>query len=454
MQWQAVGISAIGNDHRVQKLPCQDAAKYKTDSENQIIIGAVSDGMGSARRSEVGSNLAVKTALSQMEDMNCWQIQPSDEKCRDIFCSLLEKVQASLRKEAENEGYSLKDLACTLLVFVATPTWLAAMQVGDGLIVVRSRDDNNYQLLFRPDKFGKKYPNYTTPVTSSNAEHEMQFDVKSGCYEFICAATDGIENISLLKSEGWKPLNGFFKPLEEQIMLSARSLADKEKAIDNFLNSEKINQETDDDKTLLLCAYRDFTNVQNQNTVSQNNLQDQTANTPQSTITGTVQPSTNDTVSQKQKRREDIQSEIAAITDRIYRIFENGAAYGITPEIKIKRSYLVCDLISDLSLNDKDMLSHIVCKAVLDSKILSLIKIKKIEVYNFIKNSDTHCWFEEFNVPNRFLEIVTVITIAAGLTLVFGLIKKLLPGVLGIIICFIFSLIVISCIWFPRSRKD
>jgi len=451
MQWQVVGCSAIGTKHIVGETLCQDAVCYEMIS-GQVIIGAVSDGMGSAKRSDVGSKLAVKTALSQIKNMMCWEHKPkNDEGARNIFRTILGKVQAALKKEAENEGYSVEDLNCTLLAFVATPEWLAAMQVGDGLIVVRPKGQD-YQLLFMPDK--GEHPNETTPVTSSDALQEMQVCVKSGSYEFICAATDGIENISLVKPENWRPFEGFFKPLEEKIMLSTKSLAHKKKEIEDFLNSEQINQKTDDDKTLLLCAYSDFTNVENPNTVSQNNLQDKTANTPQSTITGTVQPSTNDTVSQKQKRREDIESEIAAITARIYRIFENGAAYGITPEIKIDQSYLVCDLISDHSLNDKDMLSNIVRKAVIDSKILSLIQIKRIEVYNFIKDSKTPCWSEKFNVPNKFLEIAIVIIIAAGMTLSFGLLKTFLDGILSIIISFIFSLIVIYCIWFLRVKTN
>ncbi len=450
MQWEIVGCSAIGTKHITGGTPCQDAVFYEMISD-QIIIGAVSDGMGSAKRSDVGSKLAVKTALSQIKNMMCWEHKPkNDERARNIFGSVLEKVQAALKKEAENGGYSVEDLNCTLLAFVATPEWLAAMQVGDGLIVVRPKNQD-YQLLFMPDK--GEFANETTPVTSSHALEEMEVCVKSGSYEFICAATDGIENISLVKPENWRPFEGFFKPLEEQIMLSTKSLAHKKKEIEDFLNSEQINQKTDDDKTLLLCAYSDFTNVQNPNTVSQNNLQYQTANTRPSKITGTVQPSTHKTVSQKPKKSEDIESEIAAITDRTYRLFENCATYGITPEIKIERSYLVCDLISERRLNDKDMLSHVVHKAVIDSKILSLIKIKRIKVYNFIKDSQTPCWVEEFNVTNRFLEIAIVITIAAGMTLIFGLIKTFFAGILSIIICFIFSLTFISCIWFPRVRR-
>jgi len=451
MQWQIVGCSAIGTKHITGGTPCQDAVDYEIIPGGQIIIGAVSDGMGSARRSDVGSKLAVKTALSQMNNIKCWQSKPkNDEGAREIFWSVLEKVQAALKKQAENGGYSVEDLNCTLLAFVATPQWLAAIQVGDGQIVVRPKG-GNYQLLFMPDK--GEYPNVTTSVTSSHALEKMQVCVKSASYEFICAATDGIENISHIKRDNWKPSEGFFKPLEEQIMLSTKSLTHKEKEIEDFLNSEQINQKTDDDKTLLLCGYSEFTNVEN--TVSQKKLQPPTAKTQQSTIPEKVQPSTPENkISKQQEIQDSIDYEIGTITDRIV---EKLAAYGITPEVKIEQSCLVCDLISERILNDKNRLSEIVRKAVVESKILRLTKIKEIEVYSFTKNDKNYLWLKKINVgllPNKFLEIAIVITIAAGMTLIFGLIKTFFAGNSSIIICFIFSLALISCIWFPRVRRD
>lgn len=450
MQWEIVGCSAIGTKHITGGTPCQDAVCYERISD-QIIIGAVSDGMGSARRSDVGSKLAVQTALSQIKSTQCWLNQPkNDEGAREIFQSVLGKVQAALKQKAENEGYSVEDLNCTLLAFIATPEWLAAMQVGDGLIVVRPKDEN-YRLLFMPDK--GEHPNETTPVISSDALEEMQVCVKLDAYEFICVATDGIENISLVKSEKWRPFEGFFEPLEEKVMLSINSRERKQKEIEDYLNSEQINQKTNDDKTLLLCAYSDFTNIQKQNNVSHNNLKHEIANTQQSTRSGTVQPSTHNTVSQKQKEQENIDYEIAALREHL---LEKLADHGITPEIYIQQSCLVFHLISDHPFPDKDGLSRFVRKAVLNTKRLRT-NVSKIEVYNFTRNSKNPCWQEEFHVSgslNMWFQIATIITLAGVMTLVFGLIKTFLAGILSIIICFIFSLALISCIWFLRVRTN
>ena len=253
MEWQAVASRARGYKHIKGGKPCQDYGDYEILSGGRVIIGVVSDGMGSAKHSEIGSQLAVEVAISELK-RESWLYSPKDEKhTQKIFKSILEVVRAKLKNWADINGYSVQDLACTLLAFIATPQWLAAMQIGDGFVVVRSKG-GDYQLLFKPDK--GEFANETTPLTSSDALREMQVCLRSIPYKFICAATDGIENISLIKTKDWKPFDNFFRPLENH-MLSPYILEQKKKKLDDFLNSEKINQSTDDDKTLLLCVYQD-----------------------------------------------------------------------------------------------------------------------------------------------------------------------------------------------------
>ena len=237
MSWQAAVHSAKGVKHIKMGTPCQDWGDCKILSQGQLIVGAVSDGMGSARHSEVGSQLAVEVALKELKQGN-WQTPPQDQKqVRKTFQEILEAVRAALKDCAIKQDYSFEDLACTLLAFVATPSWLAAMQVGDGLIVVGT-PEGNYQLLFKPDK--GEFANETTPVTSSFASQEMQVCLKKVSYQFICAATDGIEDISLFKPEGWQPAEKFFRPLQDH-MLSPKSLDAKREELIDFLNSENIN---------------------------------------------------------------------------------------------------------------------------------------------------------------------------------------------------------------------
>lgn len=252
MNWKAVARSAIGTSHQKQGIVCQDYGDYRILDD--VIVGAVADGAGSAKHSDVGSRLAVETVLKCFSDISEYpqkqDSQPlSKEEAQKVFAEIVNKVITELQKQADEGDYSVNDLACTLLVFVATPDWVAAMQIGDGFIVMRSQE-SEYQLLFQPDK--GEFVNETTFITSTNAVNEMQVEVIPEKQEFICASTDGLEKVAIRLSD-WKPFSPFFKPLEEYLHEPVNPKEDK--YLTEFLNSERLNSRTDDDKTLLLCLF-------------------------------------------------------------------------------------------------------------------------------------------------------------------------------------------------------
>ncbi|WP_224086434.1 PP2C family serine/threonine-protein phosphatase [Nostoc sp. MS1] len=261
MGWKAIARYEIGTSHLNQGIPCQDYGHYRLFKDD-VIVGAVADGAGSAKYADVGSKLAVETVLELFDDVNESPdkqgetdrklSQPlSKLEVEKLFAEIVNLVFTELSKKASEEHYSVNELACTLLVFIATPNWLAAMQIGDGFIVLRSKNSEEYQLLFHPDK--GEFANETTFITSENVLHEMQVDVILGEQEFICASTDGLEKVAI-RFQDWKAFSPFFKPFEEYLKLTSNPEEEAEYVI-NFLNSERLNTRTDDDKTLLLCRW-------------------------------------------------------------------------------------------------------------------------------------------------------------------------------------------------------
>lgn len=253
--WRAIARSSIGTSHKKQQMPCQDYGDYYIS--NNVIVGAVADGAGSAKFAEIGAKLSVKTALAYLEEFQkvkpYWQerCRPrSEQPAREMFTEAVKKVITALQKQASGEGYSCQDLACTLLLFVATPHWLAAMQIGDGFIVVCS-EEGNHQMLFPPDK--GEFINETSFVTSANALSEMQVRLLTGKQKFICASTDGLERVAI-QMRDWTPFSPFFHPLEKYLQENSNPEKEDEYII-NFLESDRLNSKTDDDKTLLLCLY-------------------------------------------------------------------------------------------------------------------------------------------------------------------------------------------------------
>lgn len=258
MQWRAIARSVVGTSHIKQQKPCQDYGGYKV--LNNVIIGAVADGAGSAKYAEIGAKLAVETALKHLTGIEAWlqkrkhfcqHIQPlSEEQAGKIFTKTTKKVIDALKMQAASAGYLFEDLACTLLVFVATPNWVAAMQIGDGFIAVRCQR-SAHQLLFPPDK--GEYVNETTFVTSANALQAMRVEVCIGKPEYIFASTDGLERLAIRMSD-FTPFAPFFQPLEEYLQETSNPEQEDE-YLTSFLNSDRLNARTDDDKTLLLCCY-------------------------------------------------------------------------------------------------------------------------------------------------------------------------------------------------------
>lgn len=254
MPWQVVAKSEIGTKHASsQDKCCQDFVRWTTLLDRRIVIGVVSDGAGSAKYSERGSECTVNVTIEELKNKS-WRTVPSQAQVEETFHSLVEKVREELYKLATIEGCSFQDLACTLLAFIASPSWLMAMQIGDGFIVIREASSKEYRLLFVPDK--GEYINETTFVTSPDVAERTRIIINSISSEFICAATDGIESISLIKKENWRPFPGFFEPLRNHVQ-SSKSSELKELELSKFLNSERLNQATDDDKTLILCTYGD-----------------------------------------------------------------------------------------------------------------------------------------------------------------------------------------------------
>jgi Protein phosphatase 2C len=247
--------SAIGTRHEKRGQPCQDYGNYRF--EEPYLIGAVSDGAGSAKYSDAGSQIAVESALESITKILKRQfIQvPSRENIEqaapEIFDQMLEDILCTLHQEAITSGCELRDLGCTLLVFFATPNWVAAMQIGDGLMMLRAHADAPYQLLFKPDK--GEFINETIFITTPRASNYMSVCVEAVEAPFLCAATDGLERVAV-RLQDWEPFAPFFRPFED-CLTKIPTEAEQQTYLKTFLESARLNAKTDDDKTMLVCLY-------------------------------------------------------------------------------------------------------------------------------------------------------------------------------------------------------
>lgn len=254
--WRYVQAFRRGTSHLISGLPCQDRALSRTiiDSDGQeIFLGAVADGAGSAYRSEYGAEIATRLMLRKLQEFfeqggvlteltRCtveqWVIQASDQ----------------IGELANDEGLSRREYACTLLVVAAKPTEGLFLQIGDGAIVVG--DGNDYRPVFWPAT--GEFVNSTHFITDAFALEQLQFEITNDeLIEDVALMSDGLQGLALqfATKTAHTP---FFKPMFTRLMKESSSGLSKilSASLENFLDSELVCNRTDDDKTLILSTCR------------------------------------------------------------------------------------------------------------------------------------------------------------------------------------------------------
>lgn len=132
-----VGASVRGKGHIQTGLPCQDNCKY-TYLHNGWGIAVVSDGAGSASKSQIGSKIVTERATVHFADAineMKWIEQctlPSNEEWAQIAYSVLRKVHDDIAIFAQAKDIDIKELGATAVVMVHSPSGLLATHIGDG----------------------------------------------------------------------------------------------------------------------------------------------------------------------------------------------------------------------------------------------------------------------------------------------------------------------------------
>jgi len=251
--WRILGASVRGTSHIKSGRGCDDAHAYR-QQENGTLLIAVADGAGSAAHSAKGATKAVQTALHAAETMLAQQIKPEDEdQWRVALDWIFMTVRAKLVELTEDgEGQPgrlpLREFATTLLFAIVTPQEIAIAQIGDGAVVVQDVD-GNLQSLTLPDH--GEYINETTFVTNSDYLKHVQYTIlPQRGIQSIALLTDGLQMLALDLATN-TPYKPFFAPL---FKLAAKPDAAEKQLVD-FLESERVCDRTDDDKTLVLAVH-------------------------------------------------------------------------------------------------------------------------------------------------------------------------------------------------------
>lgn len=253
-EWHVAAASVRGASHEKLGMPCQDAHQWEGVGETVLVV-AVTDGAGSAPLAEVGASLAARAAVQYARQRLCARTVIAgldDAGWVGLLRDCLAAAQKSLEAEAAARGVPLQDLATTLSITAATPEVVAAVQVGDGAVVVGDAE-GRLHCLVRPAV--GEYVNETTFLTSVEGIATLTPAVWRGRAGRLAIFSDGLQMAALRMPSG-EPHPGFFTPLFQ--FLDAQPDAQQAtQALAAFLGSERLRERTDDDVTLVLATWRE-----------------------------------------------------------------------------------------------------------------------------------------------------------------------------------------------------
>jgi protein phosphatase 2C-like protein len=255
--WRCIAASVIGSSHEKAGGTCQDANDsqiYVLPTGEKVLAAAVADGAGSAACGGEGAASACRVSLGLMKE-HFDSGKTVEQITKDSVSSWITVIQNLLDDEAKSASLERRDYACTILGLIVGESCTACFQVGDGVMVLADSEERAYGHVFWPDR--GEYANTTHFVTEDEALEHLQVEsIKRSIVE-AALLTDGLQSIALNYQQrtAHEPFfKGLFAPLRTVDEGCSHELSNSLAA---FLASPRVNEKTDDDKTLVLASRAD-----------------------------------------------------------------------------------------------------------------------------------------------------------------------------------------------------
>jgi serine/threonine protein phosphatase PrpC len=252
--WRTAHASAIGQAHINQNTECQDrfaCRTVETAAEGEVLIAVVADGAGSTTDGQTGAQIACEIFTKEVSDF----LSAKDACVKSLtidfgrlWISYFQQKIAEISRASKKE---LRDYASTFVGAVIGANSAVFYQVGDGGIVFSvSGDAKSYRFAIAPVE--SEYVNVTEFVTDDTAAESLRFELVEEAVEDLILFSDGIYAVAVDYQMG-QPHEPFLMPMIAPLR-NGNAPAGLNEKLENFLGSPKINEKTDDDKTIILAS--------------------------------------------------------------------------------------------------------------------------------------------------------------------------------------------------------
>lgn len=252
--WIYAAASVRGTSHVRGGTRLQDAKRcfvQITQAGSPAFCSVVSDGAGSAKFGGEGASLVCRTFATGLQQFLKDSAELPDE---EVIWSWIDDARDRIANAARKRDLTPRDFAATLVFTLATPQEVVLCHIGDGAAVGREARTGEWVTLSHPEN--GEYASTTYFITDEQGPR-ARFQHHDGEFDAVAAFSDGIEGL-VIDSKSGSPHAGFFqpviRPLEASQTRGRQELLSKQLA--QFLDSGRINERTDDDKTLVIGCLR------------------------------------------------------------------------------------------------------------------------------------------------------------------------------------------------------
>lgn len=254
MEWCFAAASVVGLSHIRARTRLQDAKSCfvaRGPDGRRAFFAVIADGAGSAKFGGQGASIVCRTFASEARSaLRSATRLPDDETIWAWLDIARDRVQLAAKKRE----LAPRDFASTLVMVMVSPDTIVTAHIGDGAIVVRNRDNAEWSVLSEPHH--GEYAS-TTYFVTDDPQPVMRIGSHRNVFNAVAAFSDGIENL-VLDSVTGAASAAFFSPMAKPLDASTATGRDcaLSRSLAAFLASDRLNERTDDDKTLVFAVQK------------------------------------------------------------------------------------------------------------------------------------------------------------------------------------------------------